>query len=192
MPDASDTPDLHIVAGHPLGSLSMAISNAVVGLVHDYTGRGPGHARTTIGPDTIVVTLRDSLTKAERTLARRGQAVEVLAIAPRLSEHDARRHDRGRRAAHRPDRRSIPERQLHEPDVAVEIFLMHRSNGDGHRGRSLSLTPSHAHDELTRASLRGGAAARVDCVAMYADQVLAGAQRSTTQDAQPDPSCGRR
>ncbi len=58
----------------------MAISNAVVGLVHDYTGRGPTHARTTIGSDIIVVTLRDSLTKAERTLAQRGQELEVLAM----------------------------------------------------------------------------------------------------------------
>ncbi|MBW3607457.1 MAG: DUF2294 domain-containing protein [Actinobacteria bacterium] len=54
------------------GTLSAAISNAVVGLLHDYTGRGPTMARTTIGADTIVVTLRDSLTKAERTLADRG------------------------------------------------------------------------------------------------------------------------
>ena len=45
---------------------------------------------TTIGPDTIVVTLRDSLTKAERTLADRGQALEVLRCAV-PSGHDARR-----------------------------------------------------------------------------------------------------
>jgi len=60
--------------------LSSAISNAVVGLLHDYTGRGPTHARTTIGPDTIVVVLRDSLTKAERSLAEHGRSLQVLAM----------------------------------------------------------------------------------------------------------------
>src|SRR5215212_10662270 len=77
MSDAIEAPVQPIM---PTGSLSAAISNAVVGLLHDYTGRGPTHARTTIGPDTIVVTLRDSLTKAERTLAQHGQALEVLAM----------------------------------------------------------------------------------------------------------------
>ena len=52
------------------GPLTAAISNAVVGLLRDFTGRGPTQARTTIGSDTVVVTLRDSLTKAERTLGR--------------------------------------------------------------------------------------------------------------------------
>ena len=56
-----------------VGSLSAAISNAVVGLLHDYTGRGPTQARTSISSDTIVVTLRDSLTKSERTLADHGR-----------------------------------------------------------------------------------------------------------------------
>ncbi len=77
MPDAPDAP---VVSGTAVGRLSAAISNAVVRSLHDYTGRGPTHARTTIGPDTIVVTLRDSLTKAERTLAQSGQEVEVLAM----------------------------------------------------------------------------------------------------------------
>ena len=71
--------------------MSAAISTAVVGLLHDYTGRGPTRVRTTIGPDTIVVTLRDCLTKAERTLAGRGQALEVLAM--RRAFQDTMRED---------------------------------------------------------------------------------------------------
>ncbi len=50
------------------------------------TPRGPTHAPTTIGPDTIVVTLRDSLTKAERTPANRGPATDVLAMRRAFSE----------------------------------------------------------------------------------------------------------
>ena len=72
-----------------LGAQSAAISNAVVGLLRDYTGRGPTHARTTIGADTIVVTLRNSLTKAERTLAGSGQGVECLRCAAPFSRRCA-------------------------------------------------------------------------------------------------------
>ena len=116
--------------GKPVGSLSAAISNAVVGLLHNYTGRGPTHARTTIGSDTIVVTLRDSLTKAERTLAHRGQATEVLAMR-RAFQSTMR--DELIAAVERLTGRSVEaflSDNLHDPDVAVEIFLMHPSDGE--------------------------------------------------------------
>jgi uncharacterized protein YbcI len=128
MPDASDAP---VISGTPTGSLSAAISNAVVGLLHDYTGRGPTHARTTIGSETIVVTLRDSLTKAERTLASHGQALEVLAM--RRAFQNTMRDDLVM-AVERLTGREVEaflSDNLFEPDVAVEIFLMKRSDGDG-------------------------------------------------------------
>jgi uncharacterized protein YbcI len=123
-----DAPDL---AGRPVGSLAAAISNAIVGLLRDYTGRGPTHARTTIGPDTIVVTLRDSLTKAERTLAQRGQELQVLAM--RRALQNTMRDDMIM-AVEQLTGRSVEaflSDNLHQPDVAVEIFLMHRTNGNG-------------------------------------------------------------
>jgi len=95
MPDSPAAPTAPETRnGRPTGTLSAAISNAVVGLVHDYTGRGPTRARTTIGADTVVVTLRDSLTKAERTLADCGQATEVLAM--RRAFQDTMRDDNGK------------------------------------------------------------------------------------------------
>jgi uncharacterized protein YbcI len=134
MPDSPVAPfpaALH--DGKPKGTLSAAISNAVVGLLHDYTGRGPTRARTTIGADTIVVTLRDSLTKAERTLADRGQSTEVLAM--RRAFQDTMRDDliaaieglTGRTVE------AFLSDNLHEPDVAVEIFLMNPHDSNGHR-----------------------------------------------------------
>lgn len=129
MPDSADPPTIT-----PVGSMSAAISNAVVGLLHDYTGRGPTHARTTIGSDTIVVTLRDSLTKAERTLAQCGQEVEVLAM--RRAFQNTMRDDLVA-AVERLTGRNVEaflSDNLHEPDVAVEIFLMQRGDGDGHVG----------------------------------------------------------
>jgi uncharacterized protein YbcI len=129
MPESIDAPSLGVTTG----SLSAAISNAVVGLLHDYTGRGPTRARTTIGADTIVVTLRDSLTKAERTLADRGQSTEVLAM--RRAFQDTMRADlvaaieglTGRTVE------AFLSDNLHEPDVAVEIFLMNPNDSNGRR-----------------------------------------------------------
>lgn len=63
----------------PRGSLAMAISNMMVKLVHEYTGRGPQRARTTINQDVIVVVLGDVLTKAERKLAENGGADQAVA-----------------------------------------------------------------------------------------------------------------
>ncbi len=125
MPDAIEAP------GAAVGSLSAAISNAVVGLLHDYTGRGPTHARTTIGPDTIVVTLRECLTKAERTLAERGQALEVLAM--RRAFQNTMREELIAAVERLTQRRveAFLSDNLHDPDVAVEIFLMSRVDGDG-------------------------------------------------------------
>ncbi|HEX8051382.1 MAG TPA: DUF2294 domain-containing protein [Thermoleophilaceae bacterium] len=52
----------------------MAISNAMVKLYKDQFGRGPTRARTHYaGPDTIISTLQDSLTPAERSLVAMGE-----------------------------------------------------------------------------------------------------------------------
>jgi uncharacterized protein YbcI len=59
-------------------SLHAAISDAVIRITADYTGRGPTRARTTINGDWIFVTLIDTLTKGERTLANNGRADVVL------------------------------------------------------------------------------------------------------------------
>ncbi|MGI8728970.1 MAG: DUF2294 domain-containing protein [Solirubrobacteraceae bacterium] len=114
-----------------VGSLSSAISNAVVGLLRDYTGRGPTHARTTIGPDTIVVVLRDSLTKAERSLAEDGQSLQVLAM--RRAFQQTMRNDMIAAVETITTRRveAFLSDNLHDPDVAVEIFLMRRDHANG-------------------------------------------------------------
>ncbi len=121
----------------PSGTLSAAISNAVVGLLHDYTGRGPTRARTTIGADTIVVTLRDSLTKAERTLAERGQSTEVLAM--RRAFQDTMRDDLVAAVESLTGRtvEAFLSDNLHDPDVAVEIFLMNPRDSNGRRERAM-------------------------------------------------------
>lgn len=60
------------------GSLAAEISTAMVKLLSDYTGRGPTQARTYLHDDLITIVLRDSLTKAERSLISSGAGEHVL------------------------------------------------------------------------------------------------------------------
>lgn len=60
------------------GSIPAAISNAVVRLMSEYTGRGPTKARTHVHEDLITVVLQDTLTKGERSLVRDGASDLVL------------------------------------------------------------------------------------------------------------------
>src|SRR4051794_25041078 len=64
----------------PGRSSSAALSNAVVSLYREYTGRGPTQVRTTIRDDVVVVLLRDLLTKAEIRLVEDGEADMVLTL----------------------------------------------------------------------------------------------------------------
>jgi uncharacterized protein YbcI len=64
---------------HPgTGSIAVAISNAVVRLLSEYTGRGPTKARTYLQDDLITVVLQDTMTKGERSLVRDGRSDLVL------------------------------------------------------------------------------------------------------------------
>jgi uncharacterized protein YbcI len=56
------------------GLLMVELSNAMVRLYKDLFGRGPTKARTSYaGPDLIVTTLENSLTRIERTMAEAGE-----------------------------------------------------------------------------------------------------------------------
>jgi len=64
---------------HPVGGvLASAISNGVVRLLREYTGRGPTRARTHISDDLINVVLEDTLTKGEQSLVNDGETALVL------------------------------------------------------------------------------------------------------------------
>ena len=68
------------------GSQGLKISNGIVRLMHDATGRGPNKARTEMGRDLIAVVLGDTLTKAERTLVEHGRTEEVLTARRAMQE----------------------------------------------------------------------------------------------------------
>jgi uncharacterized protein YbcI len=56
------------------GLLMVELSNAMVQLYKELFGRGPTKARTSYaGPDLLVTTLENSLTRIERTMAEAGE-----------------------------------------------------------------------------------------------------------------------
>ena len=61
------------------GSIASSISNGIVRLLSEYTGRGPTQARTYVEENLITTVLQDTLTKGERSLVRNGQTDLVLA-----------------------------------------------------------------------------------------------------------------
>src|SRR3954471_9655505 len=62
------------------GSLSAAISNHIVRLFAEYTGRGPTKARTTIRDNVVVCITEDNMTKAERRLTQEGERDLVVTV----------------------------------------------------------------------------------------------------------------
>ncbi len=106
------------------GMLAVAISNAMVQLLHSYTGRGPVRARTTIGEDLIVCVMGATLTKAELSLVQDGKHEVVL--HGRRAFQDTIRADAedvvyeltGRRVS------AFMSTNHIDPDLAVEIFVL--------------------------------------------------------------------
>ena len=110
---------------HPRGGrLNAEISNRVVHLMAQYTGRGPTKARAIVHDDIVVCLLRDTLTKGERTLVGHGEGETVL--ASRKAQQRVLREDAvtaveeltGREVA------AFMSDNHIGPDVAVEVFVL--------------------------------------------------------------------
>ena len=70
----------------PPRSGTSAITDGIVRLLRENTGRGPTGANTVISSDLAVVTLAECLTTAERTLADRGRSDAALELRAALHE----------------------------------------------------------------------------------------------------------
>ena len=106
------------------GALYSAISNAIVGIVHEYTGRGPTRARTSIRDDVVVVALQETLLKAERSLIEDDKAELVAHM--RRSFQQTMRKDMSAAVSELTGRDVIAfmsDSHL-EPDYSVEIFVL--------------------------------------------------------------------
>ena len=106
------------------GPRAAAISNALVQLLHEYTGRGPTRARTTIGDDLVVCVLADTLTKSERKLVDAGEqrlVLEERSAFQRLIREEAIgavESVTGRTV------KAFMSNNHIDPDVAVETFVL--------------------------------------------------------------------
>jgi uncharacterized protein YbcI len=113
-------------AEHPAGGSShaAAISNMVVRLMSEYTGRGPTKARAHLSTDLITVVLHDTLTKGERSLARDDR--QDLVLTMRFAFQQTMREDliagiqdiTGRTVA------AFMSSNHIDPDMAIESFVL--------------------------------------------------------------------
>ena len=112
------------------GSHGLEISNLVVRLLSEYTGRGPTKARTHFNDNLITVVVQDLLTKGERSLVRDGKAELVLETrrAYQLTMRDELQAGvegiTGRRVI------AFLSANHLDPDIAIESFIL-AAPGDG-------------------------------------------------------------
>ncbi|MDQ6835325.1 MAG: DUF2294 domain-containing protein [Actinomycetota bacterium] len=106
------------------GALASAISNRVVRVMSEYTGRGPTRARTYLHDDLISVVVRDTLTKGERSLVEKGKTEIVLDI--RKEFQATMRRDLVAAIEELTGRKVIAFFSANhiEPDAALESFLL--------------------------------------------------------------------
>jgi uncharacterized protein YbcI len=107
-----------------LGSLNAAISNLVVRLFAEYTGRGPTKARTTIRDNVVACLTQDTLTKAERRLIQEGE--EELVVTIRRKFQRTMRDDLVAGVETLTGRKVVSFMSDHdgETDHAVEVFVL--------------------------------------------------------------------
>jgi uncharacterized protein YbcI len=95
-----------------------------VGVVHEYTGRGPTRARTSIRDDVVVVMLQETMLKAERSLVEAGKADLVAEM--RRSFQQTMRADMSAAVEELTGREVIAfmsDSHL-EPDYSAEVFVL--------------------------------------------------------------------
>jgi uncharacterized protein YbcI len=110
---------------HPRGSsLHVAISNAIVGFLREYTGRGPTKARTSIRDNVVLVMLEQTLTKGEQVLIKNGRTEQVLAL--RHEYQRAMEDESSQKVAELTGRTVIAFMSANhvDPDLASEIYVL--------------------------------------------------------------------
>ena len=100
------------------------IATTAVQVLHQYTGRGPTKAKTTLDTNIVTILLADTLTTGERTLVEHGHADRVLQL--RYDYQTAMRDDLVGLVERELDREVIAfMSQNHiDPDLAVEVFVL--------------------------------------------------------------------
>jgi uncharacterized protein YbcI len=107
-----------------LGEMRAIISNEIVRLQAEYYGKGPTRAKTYIVEDLVVVVLEESFTRAEKTLAQRGEREAIEHIRRRFQQQMADEFTSVvEQATGRKVRVFLSETNI-DQDVSVETFLL--------------------------------------------------------------------
>jgi uncharacterized protein YbcI len=107
-----------------LGEVRATISREIVRLQAEYYGKGPTRAKTYIAEDLVVVVLEESFTRAEKTLAERGEMDAIEHIRRRFQQQMADDFTSVvEQATGRKVRVFLSETNV-EHDVSVETFLL--------------------------------------------------------------------
>ena len=106
------------------GPLGAAITKAVVGVFHDYTGRGPTKARTVLNENMVHVLLEDTMTIGESQLATGGNEEFVLEMRRKFQR--TMRDDLVAIVEHLTNRNVVAfmSDNTLEPDMALESFVL--------------------------------------------------------------------
>src|SRR3954453_7558222 len=107
-----------------LGEMRATISQEIVRLHAEYYGKGPTRAKTYVGGDLVVVVLEESFTRAEKTLAERGEKDAIEHIRRRFQQQMADGFTSVvEQATGRKVRVFLSETNV-DQDVSVETFLL--------------------------------------------------------------------
>jgi uncharacterized protein YbcI len=107
-----------------LGEVRATISKEIVRLQAEYYGKGPTKAKTYIVEDLVVVVLEESFTRAEKTLAERGEKDAIEHIRRRFQQQMAEDFTSVvEQATGRKVRVFLSETNI-DQDVSVETFLL--------------------------------------------------------------------
>ena len=113
-----------------LGEMRATISNEIVRLQAEYYGKGPTRAKTYIVEDLVVVVLEESFTRAEKTLAERGEREAIQHIRRRFQQQMADSFTSVvEQATGRKVRVFLSETDI-DSDVSVETFLLAEERTD--------------------------------------------------------------
>jgi uncharacterized protein YbcI len=113
-----------------LGEVRATISREIVRLQAEYYGKGPTKAKTYIVEDLVVVVLEESFTRAEKTLAERGEKDAVEHIRRRFQQRMAEDFKSVvEQATGRKVRAFLSETNI-DQDVSVETFLLSDARTD--------------------------------------------------------------
>jgi uncharacterized protein YbcI len=113
-----------------LGEMRATISNEIVRLQAEYYGKGPTRAKTYIVEDLVVVVLEESFTRAEKTLAERGERDAIEHIRRRFQQQMADAFTSVvEQATGRRVRAFLSETNI-DQDVSVETFLLAEERTD--------------------------------------------------------------